>query len=127
MNREIVGAAQQIVEGDRLDVHLSHHAWIGVWVVRDHRHAQHLAAHGHGARDVAEREQAQGEPAQPGPRVGGGADVFARERQALVDLRVGEAKPAVAGEQEHQGVVGHFFDAEVGNVANGDPVPRRGF
>ena len=124
VNREIVGAAQQVVEFDGLDIHLAHHAWIHEGIAGDHRHTQRLAPHGHGLRDVPKGEQTQREPAQPGPRVRGVANVVARQRQPLVDLPIGEAEPAVAGQQQHQGVIGHFVDTEVGHVAHGHAVAR---
>ena len=81
-----------------------------------------MAAAGDGLGDVAERDQADGQPPQPGNVVVVRA---AFGPAALLGHLVHEQNPAVGGQEQHHGVVGHFVDEDIGHVGDHDAVIRR--
>ena len=117
MHGHDVRALQQLVEPDRLHAVVGHHQLLDIGIVGQHLEAERRSTLGDGARDMAERDEAQRHAHQARelvecrPRLG---------PFALAHHLVLHHQPPPARQDQGHGVIGHFLDERVGAVGHRD-------
>ena len=120
-----VRALQQLEQaGHRLHVGAGHLQFGNVGVVGDHPQAEGMAAVRHGLGDVAERNQADGQPPQTRD-VGVVRTAFGPA--AFLSHAMHQQQAPVSGKEHHHGVIRHLVDEHVRHVGDDDAAIRRRF